>query len=89
MKNRFLGTNAKYCKKHEHQIILMLLPHFRRGVYIMDIDPKSLYYLYEYTDEDVMPYDDNPAYPHLENYVKTCILTKEVLEKIRSGGKHG
>jgi|GEM_PF-5357887 len=55
----------------------------------MDIDPKSLYYLYEYTDEDVMPYDDNPAYPHLENYVKTCILTKEELEKIRSGGKHG
>lgn len=53
------------------------------------IDKKSLYYLYEFTDEDVMPFDDNPAYPNLENYVKTGILTEEELSKIRTGVLHG
>ena len=84
-----METDAEHCEKHEHQIMLMLVLYFMKGVCAMDIDPKSLYYLYEYTDEDVMPYDDNPAYPHLENYVKTGILTEEELEQIRSGGKHG
>lgn len=55
----------------------------------MDIDSKSLYYLYEYTDEDVIPDDDNPAYPHLENYVRTGILTEKEFVEAQSGEQHG
>ncbi len=55
----------------------------------MELDGKSLYYLYEYTDEDVLPADDNPAYPHLENYVKTGILTEDELTELQTGARHG
>ena len=55
----------------------------------MDIDSKSLYYLYEYTDEDVIPDDDNTAYPHLENYVRTGILTEKEFVEAQSGEQHG
>lgn len=49
-----------------------------KEVYSIDIDElKSIYYLYEFTDDLIFLTEDTSNYPNIFNFVKTGILTEE------------